>query len=255
MSTIEPITIIAVSYNRPLYLWACLDSIYRHTKYPYRLFLSDNNSSDPLVRNVLTGFERRGIFEKLTFCDDNHPDRFNLMLRQYIDRIGEFIVMIDTDITFFPTSPCWLERLVNHMRCDHKLGALGSLIDTSDFVDIEDARRIYPDFNEPELNHLTKWNSPERTLKKNYKESIIRPILPGRVIIARTETLAHTPVLDDRLWNAKLKQLGYQTGIATDVCHRHLSLLNIYDYHEYSKAERDTHMYAQIDEEPITGRS
>ena len=56
-----PIAVIILSWNRPLYLWAALDSLYRHTRQPARFILVDNNSDDPGVRDVVTGFTRRGI--------------------------------------------------------------------------------------------------------------------------------------------------------------------------------------------------
>ena len=38
------------TWNRPLHLWACLDSVYRSTKYPCRFILLDNHSTDPMVK-------------------------------------------------------------------------------------------------------------------------------------------------------------------------------------------------------------
>jgi len=38
----EPVTIFVTSYGRPLYLWQCLDALWRHTHSPARVILLDN---------------------------------------------------------------------------------------------------------------------------------------------------------------------------------------------------------------------
>ena len=59
----EPLTILISSRDRPLYLWTCLDPLYRNTKAPHCFALVEMASSDPLAAQVVTGFERRGMFD------------------------------------------------------------------------------------------------------------------------------------------------------------------------------------------------
>jgi hypothetical protein len=58
LTTSRPITVFIHSYNRPLYLWALSDSLYRGTRHPHRFVFLDMASDDPLV--LVAGFERRG---------------------------------------------------------------------------------------------------------------------------------------------------------------------------------------------------
>ena len=95
-----------LSWNRPIYLWVCLDSLYRHTRAPHRIVLADNHSSDPLVARVIEGFERRGLFTAVHRCSDNDPRRFERLIEQYWDQIGDYLVLVEGDIEILPCEPC-----------------------------------------------------------------------------------------------------------------------------------------------------
>jgi hypothetical protein len=55
----------------------------------------------------------------------------------------------------------------------------------------------------------------------------------------RTETLKTVPTGRDSHWHREMQRGGFTTAIARDVCHRHLSLLNYYDYADYDQKQRD----------------
>jgi len=85
------------------------------------------------------------------------------------------------------------------------------------------------------LMSLIKANSPERAQPDAHGADIINPYKPaGRLLLARTETLDKTGAL---IGNKKLceavNNAGYDVGITPKVEHRHLSLLNLFDYPEY----------------------
>lgn len=238
----DPIYVFIVSWNRPLYLWASLDSFYRHTRHPCRFVIADNASEDPAVRPIIEGFARRGMFEAVHFCEDNDPDRLTHLLQEYAAQLGEYYVYIDADVVVHPSEPCWLSRFVELMRADPQLGLLGSLIDTVDFIDLEAARRVLPDQPQAILADLIKLRSPERGLSSSYEQAIIEPFnTPGRLVISRTDALERVPIMRDSQWYRRFKELGYHAGIATGVVHRHLSLLNLFDYPEYDTRAREEH--------------
>jgi hypothetical protein len=65
---------------------------------------------------------------------------------------------------------------------------------------------------------------------------------PGRLLLVRNSALREVgPGTDGQLHN-KFLAAGYETGIATAVRHRHLSLLNIFDYPEHDTNARDRFM-------------
>jgi len=67
-----PIVFI-LSWERPLYLWACLDSLRTQTKTACRFVLLDNDSQDPLVHRIIESFEARDLFHKVHRRKENSP--------------------------------------------------------------------------------------------------------------------------------------------------------------------------------------
>ncbi|MBF0232549.1 MAG: glycosyltransferase [Desulfamplus sp.] len=229
-----PVYVFIRSWNRPLYLWACLDSLYRSTKYPCRFVFIDNNSNDPLVRKVVEGFQRRNLFYAIHFMEYNHPANQNMVYFRYRAEMGKYLVILDADITVEVQQPCWLTRMIEIAEKRPKLAILGSNIARSDFIDPQWARQVDPDLPEQRLNDLLKINSPERKIIKSTKE-VINPFSPpGRLLLLRTDVIDKiglgipiAPVC------RAARNIGYHTGIATGVRHRHLSLLNFFDYADY----------------------
>lgn len=75
--------VLVFTWNRPLYLWVCLDSLYRYAKHPARFVLVDNGSTDPHVPQVVEGFVRRGMFTYVELAKDNSPTRMFEAMAQY----------------------------------------------------------------------------------------------------------------------------------------------------------------------------
>ena len=55
-NTENPVTIFVASWGRPIYLWMCLDALWRNTKTPKKVILLDNAHPDPLITEVIKGF-------------------------------------------------------------------------------------------------------------------------------------------------------------------------------------------------------
>jgi hypothetical protein len=237
----EPIPVFILSYNRPLYLWACLDSLHRYTQYPCKFIIADNSSPDPQTREVIRGFERRGMFHAVHYCEENSPARVPWMLDQHADLIGDFFCLVESDIQVFDTQPCWLGRMMDHMRENPLLAMLGSLVDTSDFVAPDAARALEPDMPEAQLADIIKSKSPERRIEKPASGNLITDFNnpPGRLILMRSSAVAKAPYTSDYHWSERLKGAGYETATAADVMHRHLSLLNLLDYPDYDTRHRN----------------
>lgn len=235
------ITVLILSWNRPLYLWACLDSLYRLTRYPARFILVDNHSDDPMVRTVVEGFERRGMFHAVDWELENAPDRVERMIGKYRPLLGERFVFIEGDVAVFDTDPCWLARMAAHLDRDPALGMLGSYIDGRDFTDPDHARRVAPFLDDAQRDGLIKAQSPERRLPPTPPdEPIIDPFNPpGRLMMLRTRIFDFIQFGPDHELYKRTKAAGFRAGIATDVRHRHLSLLNFFDYPDYDMRRRD----------------
>ncbi len=240
MSLVVPVLISA--RDRPLYLWATLDNLYRNTRHPHQFTLLDMASTDPLVRDVIEGFERRGMFKDIIWSRHNDLTMIWTVTRQLIAGGGPYLAYVESDVVIEPSNPCWLERLVKLMEENPRLAMLGSAIDQDDFVDLESARRLEPLMPESQLRALIKADSPERVqdVRSANSTEIFQPHSPaGRVLLFRTQALCEIPWGPDVELHERFMEAGYQTGVASTVRHRHLSLLNIYDYPRYDLEARD----------------
>jgi len=234
-----PVCVFILTYDRPLYLWACLDSLYRNTKFPARFILADNASKDPLVRQVIRGFERRKMFHAVHLCEENTTDRLKWMLECHRHELGEFFAFVECDVIVRDSEEGWLAPMVRLMRKDPQLWMLGSLIDKTDFVDPEFAKTVDPAQSDEERAFLIKAHSPERQAVDMSKALIEPHNPPMRLLLLRTELLKRVVIRSDYEIYCDVKKLGYKAKIATSVVHRHLSLLNLFDYSGYDAAHRE----------------
>ena len=250
----DSVTVIILSRNRPLYLWTCLDSLYRYTRHPARFILVDNQSDDPGIREVVAGFERRGMFDEVQWHETNSPKRVAEAIAQYRYSVGDYLVVIESDVAVFDTRPCWLTRMRKLMDANAKIGILGSYIDGRDFVDAMKARQIAPDLDQYALDGLIKAHSPERSLPLvPPSDVIIEPFNPpGRLAMIRKDIIDVIPFASDGVVYQMAKAAGIEAGIATQVRHRHLSLLNFFDYPDYDVRARDEFISANETGTPIT---
>ena len=150
------VPVLVSARDRPLYLWATLDNLYRSTRYPHKFTLLDMASEDPSVRRVVAGFERRGMFDEIVWAERNDPKIiWNSIWR--ISSLGApYTAYVESDVIIEPVNPCWLESLVGLMEQNHRLAMLGSTIDREDFVDLETARRLGGQMSAPQLRDLRK---------------------------------------------------------------------------------------------------
>jgi hypothetical protein len=238
---LDPITVIILSRNRPLYLWTCLDSLYRYTRHPARFIFVDNQSEDPGVRKVVAGFERRGLFAEVQWHETNSPKRVAEAIARNRHSDGEYLVVIESDVAVFDTDPCWLSRMKSIMNTYPKIGILGSYIDSRDFVEPVKARQIASDLDQYTLDGLIKAHSPERSLPHTPPDrDFIEPFNPpGRLAMIRKDIIDAIPFATDGGVYASAKAANIGAFIATQVRHRHLSLLNFYDYPDYDVRARD----------------
>jgi GT2 family glycosyltransferase len=236
-----PIAFI-ISWQRPLYLWACLDSLYRNTKVPCRFVLIDNASADPVVHQVIEAFEARGLFHRVHKRTENSPRALPEAIKAYAEsgELSDYFCKIDGDVVVLPGEPCWLERFMQVADSNPEFAMLGSLVDKSDFVDPVWAAKRFPGITPDQLSFLVKDKSPERKLQESYTEPLIDPFNPpGRLMYLKREMIERGGLLRDKLLYESAKRLGYEAAIVTSVRHRHLSFQNLYDYPEIDVAGRN----------------
>ncbi len=243
----QPITVLISCRNRPLYLWASLDSLYRCTRYPHRFVFLDMASDDPLVGAVTAGFARRGMFAEVIRSPRNDPRELWKTIWSLVESSGPFFGYVEGDVIVAGSDPCWLGTFVGLMDRNQKLAMIGPAIDKEDFIPWERARIAEPGLDDERLAALIKLHSPERGQNLDYTgpSGLAYPHNPpGRMVLMRCAALTRVGAGTDGTLDRKFRDAGYDTGIAPTVRHRHLSLLNLFDYPDYDTASRDAFMRA-----------
>lgn len=244
----KPLTTFILSYERPIYLWATLDSLYRTTKSDMRFVLIDSASQDPLVSTVIDGFSRRHMFDEVLRLDKNDSTWFTPFFTERLTDVGDHFFSVESDVTIKEEETCWAQRMLQVMQANPKLAMLGSKVDKSDFIDPDVLRgHLGRDLTAQESSQL-KYESPERTMEDLGPEDVRSMSLnpPGRLLALRTDAVKQHVMQweqsSDRQMRRILKANGWETAIYGGVTHRHLSLCNYFDYPAYSMADRDEFM-------------
>lgn len=240
-------TVFILSYERPLYLWATLDGLYRATKSDLRFVLIDSGSKDPLVHRIIDSFVRRGLLSDVVKYENNDTAWASAFFEEWHNKVGEVFFYIESDVVIKRSKECWAEKMLSVMQSDPLMAMLGSMIDKSDFIDPKAIElRLNRNLTEGEKEYI-KLSSPERNLKKVGPDNVVSPFNPpGRLLALRTkavkEHLENVMQWNDHQMHHILRRNGWKTGIYGGVVHRHLSLCNYFDYPDYSMDLRDQYM-------------
>ncbi len=246
----EPLTVFIVSWGRPLYLWSCLDALYRLTRSPVRFVLLDNAHPDPMVGEVIAGFERRGLFAEVVRFETNSFANITEAYAERLADVGPLHVYMESDCVIQTGAPCWLAEMRRIMEANPTIGILGSLINPTDFVSREAAVQITGG-DETRAEFLAKLHSPERAFLDDSTWAAMRddyvvtappcPITnpPGRLMMLRTDVMRRLGFHVDGQLAGMIRNLGLEPAVTPRVRHRHLSLLNVFDYLDYDQRGRD----------------
>jgi hypothetical protein len=248
----EPLTIFLTSFGRPLYLWQCLDALWRQTKTDARVILLDNAHPSTLVGEVIEAFDRRGLFAEVIRFSTNSFANFQEAYQERLPSLGPLHVVMESDVVLQERPGCWLAEMERIMVANPRIGMLGSLIDCRDFVPAEraltltggdqDAATFLAKLLSPERGFINTpgWADPTRDFFTTEPPCpIANP--PGRLLMLRTDAMRQIGCLTDGPLAAAFRQHGMQPAVTPLVRHRHLSLLNIYDYTDYSGSRRDAY--------------
>jgi len=244
------ITVFIASWGRPIYLWACLDALYRQTRTPARFVLLDNAHPDPLVGEVIAGFARRGMFDEVVRFPTNALANIASAYNARLAGIGPLNVYIEGDTVVLPGEGCWLAEMRGVMERHPRIGMLGSVVDPSDFVP-QDRALSLTGGDVDRAEYLAKLPTVERAFlteprwveaAREYAPTeppfpVGNP--PGRLMMLRTPVMEEVGFqVDDRLALA-VKARGLVAAVTARVRHRHLSVLNVYDYPGQERAARN----------------
>jgi len=241
-ASVGPTKVLILSWERPLYLWASLDSLYRNTRSDVDFVLIDNNSQDPLVAKVISGFNRRGMFSEVVVSPSNDPGIIDKQMRRLRPTLGRYVGFVESDVVVERGERCWVETMVDIMESRPQLAMLGSQVDKADFINLDWIVGQVGHELEKRLVELAKGQSPERA---SYVApgALGEPHNPaGRLLMLRTAAIGEVGFAADAVLYRRLKAKGHEALVTGDVIHRHLSLLNFFDYPDYDVFARGDFM-------------
>lgn len=144
MSQVIPIVIMTRNEND--LLKTCIDSILQTTKYPFHIYVVDNNSQDAEQQSILKEYASHQNISVLK----NKSNLWVLGLNNHLDKINEsshskYFVLTDGDIEFRNKneSTCWLSDLVALMEEYKCLGKIGLSLNWDLIADDGFYREIY----------------------------------------------------------------------------------------------------------------
>ncbi len=113
----EKVDIILVTYNRKNFLERTIKSIYEYTKYPYRLFVVDNASTDGTDHYLKTA-KLHGFIHDYLLLKENGGEASGLsdgfeFAKNSRNGVGKYIVATQDDLLPPNLTPCWLERMIH----------------------------------------------------------------------------------------------------------------------------------------------
>jgi hypothetical protein len=245
------VSIFVVSYARPQYLWTTLDCLYRYTRTPARILLVDNWHPDRQVDTVIDAFERRGLLRDVHRFTTNTASNITSAYNRFLREAGPYHVVMESDAAIQSEGhDCWLAEMGRIFSANPQIGMLGSLIDTRDFVSPLECAVMAKRYGH-DTAFLAKSNSPERAFLSDPSWSDTRrgyfyteppcpiPNPPGRLLMLGTDMMKEVGLLPDAQLATLLRKRGLRPAVTPRVRHRHLSLLNVFDYPHYSEQERN----------------
>lgn len=237
-----PYKIVMTVHGRPIYTYMTLDALARTTHSPYRLTIVHHRTGPTLNDEIIQSFINRGVIHNVVEQTAKEFDwsAFAQTMCDSVEREDEFVFRLDDDVVIEPSETCWIGSMVAAMRADPKLAMVGSAIDKRDFIDpgalaVDLGRALTA-----EERQMIKSDSPERKQKFAPNQGLFTGHnVAGRFLGLRIAALAGgVPILDSLLDKA-LKERGWKTGTLAAIRHRHLSLVNYYDYRGHHKLRNE----------------
>jgi len=228
----------------------CLDALWRFSRSHTRVILLDNAHPTHPVEHVIAAFEARGLFAEVVRFPTNSFQNITSAYHERLQDVGPLHVFMESDAMICEQPGCWLGEMARIMEDNPTIGMLGSLVDTRDFVS-SDVALAQAGGDQAAAEFLAKLQSPERgfidsplwadTTRDFFPTEPPCPIdnPPGRLLMLQTDVMREIGLQPDGALAAVFRRRGMRPAVTPLVRHRHLSLLNIFDYKDYSGGARN----------------
>lgn len=236
--------ILMIVHGRPIYTYMTLDALHRNTRTPFCLTVVHHRTEPTENDAILRAFQRRGVIDRIV--EQSGPaldwEACVKAVREGLEPGDKYHFFIEDDVVIEPSDTCWMSQMVQALDQEPKLALVGSAIDKRDFIDPEALEAELGRALTAEERSAIKANSPERNQVIEPGQTFFQGhTVAGRFVGVRLEAITDdSPLIDARLDRA-LRDRGWITGILPSVRHRHMSLLNYYDYPVYYQ-HREEHL-------------
>jgi len=137
---IKPIDIVLVTFQRLNFLKYTIAKIYERTKYPYRLIVVDNGSTDG-TQEWIKNAKVNGFIQEHVFLPDNKGLAYGLT--EGFKRVkSDFFITTQDDIVPPDLNPCWLERMLHLAEKYPDYGGLAMRIQRIRHRDVDESKDL-----------------------------------------------------------------------------------------------------------------
>jgi len=165
-NSFEKIDILLVTYQRANFLEKTIKSIYERTRYPHRLIVIDNASTDN-TRGILKRAKTVGYVDEVIYLPKN-VGQCKALNEGFKIAKSEYIVTTQDDLFPPDLSPCWLERLLHlYKKYEPEYGAI--------CMRIQRTSRLDWDENSELVDTLKSMPSVFRMMRKDDLDKFDRP--------------------------------------------------------------------------------
>ncbi|MDY6953410.1 MAG: glycosyltransferase, partial [Thermodesulfobacteriota bacterium] len=201
-------SIIIVTYNSLADIRKCVDSIVRHTSFPYEIIVVDNVSSDG-TQDYLKTLKRAKVILNAT------NNGFSRGCNQGIAQArGDYIVLLNPDTM---VTQGWDGRLMAHFQ--ESVGAVGPV---SNYVAGLQKVELYSD--EKPSGHIDIKGLQDSLYQRNRGRSVETKLLIGFCFMIKREVIEDVGMLDEDLFlgnddlelSLRLRNKGHKLLVATD---------------------------------------
>lgn len=150
MNKLEPIDILLVTFNRLNFLKKTVKEIYHRTKYPYRLWVANNDKDDTETINYLKKAKGWGYIQDFITLDENlgqasgYKESYKYAECRLKGNVSQYIVQTQDDLIPPDLSPCWLSRMVELIKKNSDHGAIAMRIERTRRRDIDEFCDLIP---------------------------------------------------------------------------------------------------------------
>jgi len=208
-----------VTFNRLNFLQHTVKSIYERTKYPHRLWVVDNNSTDG-TRQWLKGAKTNGFLHDYILMDKN-VGLAGAFSKGFEKVESDFFITTQDDIIPPDLTPCWLERMLHLAEKNTEYGGISMRIERIRHREVNEFKEL--------IESPTSLASVLRVQKKND--------------IAEIGGFGKRPHWESTSFVARMKKLKKKFAAATHLYASHTSFMTdnkgfedgYTTYHTYSK--------------------